>query len=69
MFASIPLILQTVLSIAGVAKTLFDLGKDVAPQLADIKRLVSGEKITTDELAEMRTRNDALNAEIESLEE
>lgn len=69
MFASIPLIIETIVSIASTAKTLFDLGKDVAPQLADIAHLVSGKKITVDQLNEMRARNDALNAEIEALKE
>ena len=69
MFAALPVIIQTIIEIAGVAKTLFDLGRDVSPQLADLKKLISGDKITHAELLEMRARNDALNAEIEALKE
>lgn len=69
MFASIPVIITTIMSIASTAQTLLALGRDVAPQVADLKRLISGDKVTVDELKEMRARNDALNAEIESLSE
>ena len=69
MFASIPMIVTTIMSIASTAQTLLALSRDVAPQFADIKRLISGDKITVAELKEMRARNDALNTEIENLSE
>lgn len=66
MFASIPAIMSTVAAVASTVKVLFALGRDVAPALADLKKLVSGDKITVADLAEIRARNDALNAEIEA---
>lgn len=63
--ASIGAILSTGLAVMDVARRLYDAGKDIAPQLADLKKVFSGDKITVEELADIRARNDALNAEIE----
>lgn len=69
MFAGIAAIMPIILQVASSAVALLQLGKDVAPQIVDLKRLISGEKITESELLEIRARNDALNAEIEALKE
>lgn len=67
MIASIASILAVGAQLVSAATVLVKAGKDAAPLLTDLKRLFSGEKITEAELAEIRARSDAVNAEIEAL--
>lgn len=69
MLANFGSVLAAAVGIAASLKQLYDLGKDVSPQWADLKRLTSGEDITEDELAEIRSRSDAVNADIEAIED
>jgi hypothetical protein len=48
------------------AKTAIKFGQDAAPNLLLLKDLFGGGAVTVEQLAAIRARNDALNAEIES---
>ena len=65
MLASIPDIISLAGSIISGAQSLIQLGKDAAPSLLLLKDLVGGKPVTVDQLADIRARNDALNAELE----
>lgn len=66
MFAALPVIVQVATGIITNLPALIQAGKDVSVQIGDLRRLFSDKPITLDELAVIRARNDALNAEIES---
>lgn len=69
MLASIPSIITTALSIISGLQQAQQLGKDLEPWYELLKELFGGKKITVEELAAIRAKNDALNAEIEALPE
>lgn len=65
MLASIPEILATATSIISGANTLIQLGKDAAPSIQLLKDLLGGKQVSVEELATIRAKSDALNAELE----
>lgn len=65
MLASIPAIIGLAANIISGAQTLIQLGKDAAPSLLLLKELLGGKQVTESELADIRARSDALNAELE----
>lgn len=69
MFASISSIITLGMSVITGAQQAIQLAKDAGPWLELLKDLFSGKEITVEELAALRARNDALNAEIEALPE
>lgn len=66
MLASIPAIIALAGTIIEGAQTLISLGKDAGPALLLLKDLVGGKHVTVDELADIRSRNDAIHAELQS---
>jgi hypothetical protein len=65
MLASVPQIISLASAIISGAQTLIQLGKDAGPSLLLLKELVGGKQITVEELAVIRARSDAMNAELE----